>query len=112
MQASRSGSKTADDCSICLTPTSLDSVLLIDVLRDGADQDQLLRQPTYASKIRTRESYQPAQSQEQCRIEHQQSVSYLTVILREEREIQTTTIGTEINYNYLESEGFFTITYS
>ncbi len=116
MQASRSRSKTADDCSICLTPMSVDSALLntacnhlfhfdcltkkmqvsmnnecplcctpldslINVLPDGADQDQVLQQPTYAS-------YELAQSQQQYHFEQRQNVSNVAIMLREEREIR------------------------
>ncbi len=66
-----------NECPLCCTP--LDS--LINVLPDGADQDQVLQQPTYAS-------YELAQSQQQYHFEQRQNVSNVAIMLREEREIR------------------------
>ena len=123
MQASRSGSKTDDDGSICVAPMSLDSVLLTtacnhqfhvdclpqqiqeslnnecplnDVLRNGVEQDQVLQQSTFASKIRRRASNQPGKSQVQYHFEKQQNVSYVARLLREELETRMITSIAEI----------------
>jgi hypothetical protein len=72
----------SNECPLCHAPFGS----LINGLEDCGDQEQVLQQPTYASKIRRRASYQPAQSQEQYHFEQQPSVSYVAIMLRQKRE--------------------------
>jgi hypothetical protein len=109
MQASRSRSKTADDCSICLTPMSVDSALLntacnhlfhFDCLTKNMQVSLNNECPLCCAPLdSTRASYQLAQSQQQYHFEQRQNVSNVAIMLREEREIRIIMSISEISYN-------------